>query len=66
MLTITNFQKVNKKGFTILKYLLKILAFRKKKRQQQKQHYCSNLKPCITILISHRILGFEKMIGNFI
>ena len=31
MLTITNFQKVNKKGFTILKYLLKILAFRKKK-----------------------------------
>ena len=31
MLTITNFQKVNKKGFTILKYLLKILAFLKKK-----------------------------------
>ena len=36
MLTITNFQKVNKKGFTILKYLLEILAFRKKKKTTTK------------------------------
>ena len=66
MLTITNFQKVNKKGFTILKYLLKILAFRKKKDNNKNNIIAATWNHVSLSLFSHRIFGFEKMIDNFI